>query len=200
MTEGWENFWDRFTFADEPDFLYGDSNLHAGLLVPTSFGWDAPAWNTVSLWDAHHDCGYRNNTGSFEEWKARGVLSCEDWMLAHFQRGSTLEVIHPAWRQRVGRVEPEPLVPVERRVDDGTNSDRVYQAVYVCRSGAWVPPWCDDQFTQFIELAPDPWPMEVPGNEWVHPRNDVMQEADRENEAWKTLASMMRERGNEVRD
>ncbi|ONK13107.1 hypothetical protein [Streptomyces sp. MP131-18] len=192
MTEGWENFWRRFHFSEGVTVLYGDSNLHAGRIFPTTFGWDQPAWGTVSLWDAHHDCGYKR-TISFEEWQARGVLSCEDWMLAHYGRGSTLEVIYPEWRKRVGTVEPEPLVPVDRRVDDGTTIDRPYHAVYVCRSGAWVPPWCDDQFSQFIEGAPDSWPTEIPGNEWVHPRPDVLQEARQQIRNWEQLQERLGE-------
>jgi hypothetical protein len=26
--------------------------------------------------------------------------------------------------------------------------------VFACRSGCWVPPWCDDQWQQFIDAFP----------------------------------------------
>lgn len=179
---GWEGFWDRFQWhEDGVSTFYADSNLHAGRIFPSSLGldeeWGLPdRWEVVSLYDAHHDCGY-TNTGSYEEWSAKDKVSCEDWMLNHYENGSRLEVTYPAWRGEVGQVEPEPLVPVERRVDDGTTPDHVYDALFICRSGAWVPPWCDEEFTQFLAGAPTGgWDMPVEEN-WVHPRPDVLAEA-----------------------
>lgn len=180
--EGYEGFWDRFKFnEDGVSVIYGDSNLHAGRILPSSVGmaedYDTEdRWHTVSLWDAHHDAGYKS-TGSYEEWEATGRVSCEDWMLVHHGLGSRLQVTYPAWRGEVGTVEPEPLVPVERRVDDGTDPDDWYDAVYVCRSGCWVPPWCDDQFTEFMEQAPSPWPTLLDPEEYVHPRPDCRDQA-----------------------
>lgn len=183
---GWEGFWDRFTFSEDGvQFLVGDSNLHAGRIMPSSleldeeWGLEEDRWAVVSLWDAHHDCGYKS-TGSFEKWQARGTLTCEDWMLQHHAAGSRLEVTYPAWRGAVEGIEPEPLVPVDRRLDDGTNPDRTYHAVYVCRSGAWVPPWCDDQFSKFTDAAPSLWTLPIAGEEdWEHPRPDAVAQARR---------------------
>lgn len=179
--QDYEGFWNRFKFnEDGVSVLYGDSNLHAGRILPSSLGMDEEYgvnhWHTVSLWDAHHDAGYKS-TGSYEAWEATGMVSCEDWMLVHHGHGSRLQVTYPAWRKEVGRVEPEPLVPVDRRVDDGTDPDDWFDAVYVCRSGAWVPPWCDDQFTEFMEQAPDSFPTLLDPEEWVHPRPDALTEA-----------------------
>lgn len=181
---GWEGFWNRFKFnEDGVSVIYGDSNLHAGRILPSSLGMDEEYgvnhWHTVSLWDAHHDAGYKS-TGSYEEWDATGKVSCEDWMLVHHGHGSRLQVTYPAWRRKVGHVEPEPLVPVERRVDDGTDPDDWYDAVYVCRSGAWVPPWCDDQFTEFLAQGPDSYPTLMDPETWVHPRPDGLDLADKE--------------------
>lgn len=179
--EGWQNFWNRFNFnPDGVTVIYGDSNSHAGNLLPSSLGLDQGSnrWGIVSLWDAHHDCGY-TATGSLEAWRERGEVSCEDWMLVHHDRGSRLEVIHPAWRKAVGHVEPEPLIPVERRVDDGSDPDAEYDVVYVCRSGAWVPPWCDGEFSRFLEDGPDLSPVLVEPTTWVHPRPDGLDIARR---------------------
>jgi hypothetical protein len=180
--EGYEGFWNRFRFnPDGVSVLYGDSNLHAGRIMPSSLGLDeeyetADAWARVTLYDAHHDSGYKS-TGTLEEWRATGKVSCEDWMLVHHDAGSRLEVRYPTWRREVGQVEPEPLVPVDRQIDDGRDPDVEYHAVYVCRSGAWVPPWCDDQFTEFMDQAPCPWPTLMDPEAWVHPRPDALAEA-----------------------
>lgn len=29
-----------------------------------------------------------------------------------------------------------------------------FDAVSICRSGAWVPAWCDEQFVEFVKSCP----------------------------------------------
>lgn len=176
MCRNYEGFWNRFNFGDSrAPLVYGDSNVHSGLLLPSSFGWDADAWTKVSLWDAHHDCGYK---GTLEQWKTQGTMECDSWMLKHHDLGSQLEVIYPSWRTQIDGIENGPLIPVPRRIDDGTNPDTVYDAVYVCRSGAWVPSWCDEQFEEFLGAYAG-FGREVPGNEWAQPRPDPLPDARR---------------------
>ncbi|MFI9202643.1 hypothetical protein [Streptomyces sp. NPDC053048] len=175
----YENFWSRFNFDEEgAPLLFGDSNLHAAFIRPATFGWDQQAWSTVSLWDAHHDSGYPDprKYQSLAEWRERGTVTCEDWMLVHHDLGSRLEVVYPSWRTRVEGIETGPLIEVNRRIDDGSKPDTVYHAVYVCRSGAWVPSWCDEQFEEFLASFGGPG-MEVSGNQWVQPRPDVVAQA-----------------------
>ncbi len=172
----YENFWDRFVIRDDAPLLMGDSNANAGLLFPNSLlDDDAPeAWGTVSLWDAHHDSGYK---GTYEQWEASDTVACDTWMLMHHKAGSRLEVVYPSWREKIDGVEKGPLIEVDRRIDDGTNPTTVYDAVYVCRSGAWVPSWCDHQFEEFISAVPALHAYEVPGNRWTQPRPDPLPEA-----------------------
>lgn len=181
VVKDYQGFWDRFTFRDDAMVLYGDSNLHGMSLNPYPIVEDAvegEPWEKVTLFDAHHDCGYG---GTYEEWVENDTVTCENWMLCHYQKGSKLEVIHPPWRVQVEGIEPEPVVPVERRIDTGGPVDDVFDAVYICRSGAWVPSWCDDQFTAFVdELGAHEdigMVVEHPFNEWNHPRPDALEEA-----------------------
>ncbi|KUL44799.1 hypothetical protein ADL22_12715 [Streptomyces sp. NRRL F-4489] len=193
MCQGYEGFWNRFNFGDNPaPLLYGDSNVHSGLLVPSSFGFDASAWSKVSLWDAHHDCGYK---GTLEQWKAQGYMECDSWMLKHHELGSQLEVIYPPWRTKIDGIETGPLIPVPRRIDDGTNPDTTYHAIYVCRSGAWVPSWCDRQFEDFLASYGGPG-AEAPGNKWTQPRPDPMPDARRAVEARKSYDAKLTELGH----
>lgn len=53
-------------------------------------------------------------------------------------------------------MEPEPKVPVALEVDPGGRVEGVFHRVFVCRSGAWVPPWADPGFFAFLEEAPLP--------------------------------------------
>ncbi|MFJ4701921.1 hypothetical protein ACIP5N_27550 [Streptomyces sp. NPDC088768] len=168
---GWHGFWDRFAFAEGAVLIYADSNAWAGQLWPSNIGGEG-AWESVHLYDAHHDAGYKLNHDSFEDWQTSGDgIRCENWMLAHAWAGAALHVHFPPWRRSLGHPHEEPLVPVDMAIDDGTAPPVVFDAVYLCRSGAWVPPWADDAFTKFLRAAPVPKHMH-PQNVWQHPRPD----------------------------
>lgn len=180
--EDYEGFWDRFTFTSaSPPMFYADSNVYAGRLTPAHYGlFDCrvTTWQEVHLFDAHHDSGYPQEDGpqDFEQWWARGTASCEDWMLTHHARGTRLAHTYPAWRPDPN--EPAPMVPVLTAVDDRTRVPDTFDAVFLCRSGAWVPSWCDDQFTELLKAFPgESWLF--PAGDWTHPRPDVVPAARR---------------------
>lgn len=170
-TGGWEEFWSRFTFAPPegtvPDIGFplayaADSNAHAGTLTPPD---DSLCFESVVLFDAHHDSGYR--IPSFEAYEEQGTFSCEDWMLEHQRLGTTnLEARYPAWNPNGPSNDLPAGVLTRQRVDDGDPVDMVFDTVFVCRSGAWVPPWCDNDFEAFLDAAPFPvaWIDEMPRN------------------------------------
>lgn len=167
----WQRFSDRFQYADEARLYVADSNAFAGLVRPE----DNTAWDDVWLYDAHHDCGY--NINSYDTWRSRFLKrgerwSAEDWMLVHKYLGeqdaaaggqpTRLHYRAPAWHKRYREDGME--------IPDGVGLDFDYDisfhdvlpqnmqhrigevdAVFVCRSGAWVPPWCDPQFAQFVD-------------------------------------------------
>jgi hypothetical protein len=155
--EGYERFWDRFALstAAEP-IIAADSNAYAGCTWPSTFGRSADAWSQVWLFDAHHDC---YGTGSDDAaWQREATFGCATWMRVHHAAGSMLHVRYPYWRAdadgRLVDCEQPPAVPVDRRIDDGRPVTEPFDAVMVCRSGAWVPSWCDDQFLAFLAAAP----------------------------------------------
>ncbi|MGW3390742.1 hypothetical protein [Streptomyces cinereoruber] len=181
--EGHENFWERFTFtSDTPPLFFADSNLYAGRLTPRHyalFDLEITAWQDVHLFDAHHDSGYPHQHGpaSFKEWEEWGEFSCEDWMLVHHAKGSRLALTYPAWRPN-GDSHP-PMIPLHTTVDDGEPVTTPFDAVFLCRSGSWVPSWCDDQFTELLAAFPGsahPFPG---SSEWTHPRPDPLPHARR---------------------
>ncbi|WP_440581246.1 hypothetical protein [Streptomyces sp. PT19] len=175
-----DGFWDRFTFTTaSPQLFYADSNLHAGRLTPAHYSLLEPgptAWREVHLFDAHHDSGYphRHGPATFEEWRERGEYSCEDWMLLHHANGSRLLHTYPTWRPH-GDSHP-PMVPLETHIDDHGPVAAPFDAVFLCRSGAWVPSWCDDQFTQLLNAFPG-HAQPFPGADWSHPRPDPLPQA-----------------------
>jgi hypothetical protein len=51
--------------------------------------------------------------------------------------------------------EPNPsLKNVDRQVDDDKPVDVIFDRIFIARSGAWVPPWLDDKWEQFIQDCP----------------------------------------------
>lgn len=133
VEEGWRSFWSRFTFAPRVKLFVAESH---------SFAADRRVKRGVTgvlNFDAHHDCGYS------ERWPAE--LDCGNWMLAY---DCPKQVRYPRWR--VG-AEGKPLVPVDLVKDDGSPIRAPIGRVFVCRSGAWVPPWCDTDFECFVQLA-----------------------------------------------
>lgn len=148
---GFEQFWGRFRIPDDVPLFYADSNATAGLLGPEIF--DDEQLHQVWLYDAHHDCGYERMPP--EQWLEANRYTCEDWMLKpHLLWGAELHVRYPQWRSRALELEPVPLVPVDRQIDDGGPVDVDFAGVFLCRSGAWVPSWCDSQFEKFLQVFP----------------------------------------------
>lgn len=155
QAEGHTTFWSRFTFADQVRLLVAESNAAVvGSDAIPRFGEADEVW----LFDAHHDAGY-GNTDPLEVARG-GRLTCEDWMVLPALCGATLHVRYPQWRT-VAMREPEPTVAVDRQFDDGQPDQEPFDVVFVCRSGAWVPPWCDPAFFEFINSCPAGLPQHV---------------------------------------
>lgn len=150
---GYTGFWDRFRLAEGVELAVCDSNAYAGLVQPSAAA-DADEFASVWLYDAHHDAGYHNST--LDAWRESGQLSCENWMIDHHEAGASLHVRYPTWKVHAFSAEPTPWVPVDRAIDDGSTPPVTFDRVLLCRSGAWVPPWCDQDFAAFVEQFPGP--------------------------------------------
>lgn len=157
-TDGW---WDRFSLPDAP-LLVSDSNLYAALASPSLYGKSVDDdWTEVWLFDAHHDCGYVK--GAREKYLSDQVVTCENWMIPMAENGAELHVRYPQWRAEqdkpmesagVYECEPRPEIPVDRAIDLSSEEHPPFDGVFVCRSGAWVPAWCDDKFEEFVSAYP----------------------------------------------
>jgi hypothetical protein len=158
-TSGQEaGFWDRFTISPDATCYYADSNCRA-LRSQVRAG-----VSQVWLYDAHHDSGYQND---LDQAIMRDAWTCENWMAALYLMGAELHMRYPQWRHYALADEPEPYVPVDRAVDDGSSPPVTFDRVFVCRSGAWVPPWLDEDFLEFVANCPA---MEEPIAEGAEPR------------------------------
>lgn len=139
------DFWKRFRLAPDATLTVTDSNAKA-------YNPDYGKLGAVYLYDAHHDAGYKGTMTDIEQ---RGKVSCEDWMGGYYLDGvPNLLVRYPPWRTGVFTWEPETVVPVDRRFDDGLPVGLTFHHVFICRSGAWTPPWIDPSFDTFVAACP----------------------------------------------
>lgn len=147
------NFWDRFKFDDETKLYVADSNAYAGLL----YDQNGDPFEHVYLFDAHHDLYKFKTQKQVQEWHETGEdITCENWMFKHLMRGATLHWRYPQWHGN-GPSHAEDLpdwIGLDSAYDDGKPLDVQFDTVFLCRSGAWVPPWCDDDFLDFMNSAP----------------------------------------------
>ena len=143
-------FWKRFKFSPRAQLLYADSNMYAAHESVRA------GIQNVWLYDAHHDCGYHPD--AIERLIATHEINCENWMLHYAMTDTELHMRYPQWRRYVleedGFDEPTPLIPLDRQVDDGSSPDVVFDRVFVCKSPAWVPSWCDLDWHHFLTRAP----------------------------------------------
>lgn len=170
VESSWKTFPERFHLDDDAVVYVADSNAHAGLLEDS----DGDPFSDLWLYDAHHDAGY--GVKSYAEWMARHVtrqgtnFSCEDWMLVHYMQGTQLHWRIPTWHENFkrrlengscdeecdhpgvahGAFWPEGI-EIDAKIDDLQPVQEEFDAVMICRSGAWVPAWEDYKFERFIE-------------------------------------------------
>lgn len=141
-------FWGRFRFDPGARLYLADSHSLASNAMVLE-GVDK-IWN----FDAHHDCGYR--PGEDADNLAMGRVGCSNWGLyAHLVQGAKFVQRYPRWKTRAFEAEQAPSW-VEARFEDPNEVTRTFDRVFVCRSSAWVPPWCDEAFEEFWQACPVP--------------------------------------------
>ena len=144
------DFWRRFRFTKHASLYVAESNaLAADRRV-------LDGATSVWLYDAHHDSGYQGENSLGAVHQRRGYI-CEDWMLAYWARGAETHMRYPQHRVNAFEREPHPWLEhrgLDRKFDDGQPNPVLFSRVFLCRSGVWVPSWCDRDFEEFVETCP----------------------------------------------
>lgn len=136
-------FWQRFRFAPGARLYYTDS--HCRIARPEVRAGITEVWN----FDAHHDA-YK----PAQDVLATNTVACDTWATAFHLMGIKVRTFFPAWHgDYVGRDKPAVSMPAVQ-VDRGQAFNRLFDGVFVCRSGAWTPTWIEDAFWQFIAACP----------------------------------------------
>jgi hypothetical protein len=147
VPEGW---WDRFNIAPGARCEVSDSNMYSGVADGQQI------FDHVWLFDAHHDLYRFKEPDEARDFYRKGTVTCEDWMWVHWAQGSKLHWRWPRWFTygKKMRREIPGWVGCDARKDDLGKLDMVFDTVSICRSGAWVPPWCDADFEKFYTSCP----------------------------------------------
>lgn len=185
--------WDRFRIAEGAPLYVADS--HALIAA------DAIVAGVDEVWsfDAHHDLGYERD--DLPRLFATGTIRCDTWGLAYGLYGIGVHVRFPTWAR--WRDDVASLLPLSRQVLDAgsgsiaveTNDERlpIFDKVFLCRSGCWVPPWHDEAFTDLVGRFPGHQVIEsrtLPGaadDDGVLPRDFPLEEVTALTDATRNL-------------
>lgn len=127
-------FWDRVLVNSTPDMLFiADRHMD---IWPACRAADA-IWN----FDQHADTGY-----SPEDYPAR-ELNSGNWAADVDLDGADYTVVYPPWR--IDHIETFARQP-DRVVYQIPEDPPDFDVIFVCRSSAWVPSWCDRAFADFV--------------------------------------------------
>lgn len=155
----WEKIKEHFIFVKDIRVYVSDS--HA-LSYDIAVNQDC---NIVYLFDAHSDLGYGGLSSlDFE-------VNCANWLgkLLKDRQVNEANIIYSPHTAE----KPEYFRQINKTFNirylslNELDIDTEVYAVHICRSGAWVPPWLDEKFNQFINALGISFEMiNCPMREW----------------------------------
>ena len=136
-------FWDIVKGVPKQVYV-ADSHLKIWVVIsPLLFA-------QVTSLDAHHDCAYNPQ----RKLSAKTIVDCGNWGYWSRQTFNTgrLDLWYPGWRKS----SPEQFGGRQRAykpttLNYGLPAPAEYDFVFICRSGAWTPPWFDKDFLWFSQ-------------------------------------------------
>jgi hypothetical protein len=151
MTSGEEiGFWNSFKLAPGAKLFLADSHVYA-YDRPVREALEPIYQSEVVNFDAHHDCGYGTSIAKLLQNKR---VTCDNWMMGYSALGAKVRVVYPEWR-RHSIADSDPSRRVRRATHKaGQRYSAVFDHVFICRSGAWVPTWIESCFWNFVRECP----------------------------------------------
>ena len=152
----WRTLWTylkrRGFNLDNAAVIFADSNLGAWYVF------DMFNVSHIYNFDNHHDVFYRNSPGE--------QVDCGNWlgqtMRAQRKLGAT--IVYPdrerlEWEFEFSNRSAKQWVKSGRlratTYDELEKGTRRVNAIFICRSGAWTPPWDDKKFMQLVGKTPN---------------------------------------------
>jgi len=176
-------FWDvlvqlGYDFGETQYVVVADSHAAAGPVFYEVFQrYDEP--DVLINFDAHHDVGYCEYERIMER-ALEGVCTCDMWLGALMTWIPELRarIIFPNWMEEEGLTIEDQEETIEghgfpnayqHRIEmgyfeedgavnplvGGPDVEHVVEAIFICRSSAWTPPWLDEDFIQFVSGCED---------------------------------------------
>lgn len=144
-----KSFWDRIVVGKPEQLFIADSHLELYKILEKI----GPC--LIDNYDAHHDFGYSNSFGH---------IDCGNWAWRAYENGlnPSYRLFYPEWREKC-REEIPSWYPRDTEGDllaifTGLNeSPNYYDYIFICRSSAWTPTWCDNEWMKFIRYWDSPW-------------------------------------------
>jgi len=161
------NFWSTlqqlgYTFDDCRSFTVANSHMWAAHdFLNVSPG------DMIINFDAHHDMGYSDWATLNSKWLRRNRVDCSNWLLLLLHRLSWLRaaVVYPPWKgeRELDPERPKPWLKSKTITDRFQHlvydEERVRElagpvgGVFIAKSSAWLPPWHDEAFEEFVRLG-----------------------------------------------
>lgn len=148
------------------------------LVVANSHQWAAPDFLSLALplhegaketavvnFDAHHDMGYQSWKVLKKEWLDKLRVDCSNWLLGLMHQLPDLQgaVVYPEWKglkevQGAHKLSWQNTKSLSKRFQYGVYNEEYVRSlagevvgIFVAKSSAWMPPWHDQAFTDFVE-------------------------------------------------
>jgi hypothetical protein len=114
--------------------------------------------------DAHHDMGYADWKTLKKQWIDKSRVDCSNWLLVlmHQLDFLTAACVYPEWKgtrevSKDRKPSWENTKSLRERFRYGVYSEQYARelagdvvGVFIARSGAWMPPWHDQAFVDFV--------------------------------------------------
>ena len=156
-------FWPKIRCVPDAPLYIGESHMFAvdtAIYEPMLLDQRQPM---IWSFDAHHDLGYSADAVADI---MKGNVDCGSWLLWYGMHLLTdIHICYPTWHTKWAdldtmHIKPGSINLLPFHFDRQMVTPRlfrslpVFDAIFVCRSGAWVPSWLDGQFFEFINAAP----------------------------------------------
>jgi hypothetical protein len=148
VNDQWKTFWSRVEIDPQAEMVFGESHSWAAA--------QEIAEDVTEVWsfDAHHDLGY--NLHDLED-AVQGSYTCGTWLVHYVKNGAKVHVRYPEWKDPEEDGRPKIGQLHDLATYDPLERLPIFDRVFVCRSGAWVPPWCDEDYVTFVHDCPVPY-------------------------------------------
>jgi hypothetical protein len=165
-----------YNFDYIEDFVVAESHSAAAPSFYETARWHEEYPDYIINFDAHHDLGYCE-WARLHEMIEEGTCTCDMWLCALLEwlPGVEARIVYPSWLREEVSIDRqwenlEGKIPKKMFFDrvemgffedeDGSIGEVVVPgedievlSLFICRSGAWTPPWLDEQFVEFVNEA-----------------------------------------------